>query len=210
VETWPDQQLVQNSALLKDQSLPSVTLTADASGVYRGQFGGATKEGHYQFAIVEAGTSAVGDFERTQRLTVFVRPKPDAAHTDLKVVSSIVQPDNSVKVKLRAIARDRFGSMIGPDYGTAFQIRSSIGTIEDPLDDTLDGGYDIGYRLPSDSADPIISVVVMGDEVKSSLLSDLPGSTVRPSKDYYWLIIIAILALLILALLIYRRRHHHP
>jgi hypothetical protein len=198
------------AALLKDQSLPSVILTADAAGVYRGSFGGANKEGNYQFAIVEAGASTVGDFERTQRLTVFVRPKPDAAQTDLRVVSSTVQPDNSVLVKLRAIAKDRFGSMIGPDYGTAFNIRSSIGTIENPLQDTLDGGYDIGYRLPSTSADPIITVAVMGDEVKSLPLSALPGSSVAPSKNYFWWIIIALLILLALVLLILRRRHHHP
>jgi hypothetical protein len=191
------------AALLKDQSLPSITLTADAGGVYRGSFGGTTKEGNYQFSIVEAGSSTVGKFERTQKLTVFVRPKPDAAHTDVSVVSTSIQPDNSVIVKLRAVARDRFGSMIGPDYGTAFQIRSSIGTIETPLGDTLDGGYTIAYRLPSNSTDPVISVNVMGDTVTSSPLSNLPGSAVHAGSNFLWWIV-AILLLLIAVYLIVR------
>jgi hypothetical protein len=194
------------AALLRDQTLPSVTLTADAAGVYRGQFGGATKEGNYQFAIVEKGNSSVGEFERIQRLTVFVRPKPAPANTVLTVITNATQPDNSVLVRLRATARDRFGSLLGPDYGSAFQIKSSIGTVATPLTDNLDGTYDITYRLPSASSNPVFTVTVMGDVAKSASLDELTGKNV--TKRVWRLILLLVLVFVVLIVWLRRRRHH--
>jgi hypothetical protein len=194
------------AALLQDKTLPSVTLTADATGVYRGQFGGATKEGNYQFAIVEKGNSSVGEFERIQRLTVFVRPKPAPDNTVLTVISNATQPDNSVLVRLRATARDRFGSLLGPDYGTAFQIRSSIGTVATPLTDNLDGSYDITYRLPSASSNPEFTVVVMGDVAKRASLDELTGKDV--TKRVWWLLLLLVLIFVVLIIWLRRRRRH--
>lgn len=191
--------------LLKDQTLPSIILTADASGVYRGQFGAASKEGHYQFAIVETGAVNASPFERLQRLSVYVRPKADPAHTELTLVSSALQADKSVLVQLKAVAHDRFGSLLGPDYGAAFQIKSSLGAAITPVIDQLDGGYGITYRLPSSSSNPVFTVVVMGDVAKTVALNELSGAS--HARYYYWLALV--LLLILLAIIIWRRRHHH-
>ena len=180
-------------ALLQGHDLPSVLLTPDSSGVYRGKFSGATKEGNYQFSIVEAGTSSVGKFERTQSLTVFVRPKPDPDRTDLKLLSSTVQPDNSVIVVLSAVARDRFGSLLGPDYGSAFRVSASAGTVETPLTDKLDGSYEIAYRLPPGTTNPSFTVEVMGDTVKTDDLDHIQHG--HRHFQWWWLTLLLLLLL---------------
>ncbi len=154
-------------ALLVNQPLPDVVLTESSPGVYTGTFNGATKEGHYQFIIRSLGSTASnGSFQRLQRVSVFVRPKPDSGHTDLLILSKTPQPDGSVIVRIKATPRDRFGSMIGPDYQPDIAINSSIGSVSTPLSDTLDGSYQIDYKLPSVSSNPTITLTVMGTNVK--------------------------------------------
>ena len=212
-------------AQLKEKDLNTVTLTADSAGVYRGGFEGAEKEGHYQFTFNSTGTSSVGDFERTQRQTLFVRPKPAADRTELKVASWNMQQDGSVMVRLSALAQDQFGARLGPDYGAAMAIRASTGTAAGSLVDRLDGSYDIDYRLPDDSVDPQISLVVMGDVVKDAPLSSLPGAAVNttglPSWVPpgiravlaglpHWLLALLILLLVLVLYLIWRWRTSTP
>lgn len=161
-------------ALIQPQPLPTVTLTeSGGNGVYSGSFAGANKEGHYQFQVKVRGTTAAnGPFERTRRVSVFVRAKPDSDRTDLVLLSSVPQSDNSVLVTLRATPRDRFGGLLGPDYPPLLAINSSAGTVATPLSDRLDGSYDITYRLPA-GADPTITLDIMGTTVKNAPLSDI-------------------------------------
>jgi opacity protein-like surface antigen len=169
------------AALLANGSRGAVTLTDAGGGVYRGRFDGAAKEGHYQFRIkVRGATAANGDFERSRRLTVFVRPKPDPERTDLLPASSVVQPDGSRIVTLRATPRDRFGSLLGPDYPPFISITSSAGAVTVPLADRLDGSYEVGYQVPAGS-NPDITLEVMGQQVIRERLDDLgTGGSRRP------------------------------
>jgi hypothetical protein len=173
------------ASLFVSKSLPSVVLldngqaangdTTANDGIYSGRFPGGLQEGHYRFTInAQGSTAANGSFQRTKTLTVFVRPKPTASETDLALLSSNVQQDKTVIVRLSATPRDRFRNLIGPDYRDHIQIRSSQGTVESPLLDKLDGSYEIAYRLPS-ASNPDITVEVLGTNVVTKPLSSLGG-----------------------------------
>src|SRR5262249_46301032 len=85
---------------------------------------------------------------------------------------SVVQPDGSVIVRLSATPHDAFNNFLGPDYLGNLRISSSAGTVEKPLEDKLDGSYEISYRLPSANSNPTISLEVMGASVITKPLSE--------------------------------------
>lgn len=165
-------------ALLKNQSLPIVPLSdAGHPGTYTGTFTQALKEGHYQFFINISGTTAAnGDFDRARKLTVFVRPKPDPGKTDFVVVSRVTQANGTVLVHLKATPRDRFGSFLGPDYLPNLSITCTPCTVSVLIGDDLHGSYDVTYQLASASVNPTVGLVIMGQTVFHSPLSNLPGS----------------------------------
>lgn len=163
-----------NASLFATRNFPTITLTDSGHvGTYAGSFGETTKEGHYYFVVRLRGTSLSGDFERAYLLNVFVRPKPDADNTVFKILSSSKQSTGNVLVKLQAIPHDRFGNFLGPGYEKDMQITSTAGTIEKPLDDKLDGSYEITYRLPSAATNPDFTIKIMGSSVMTKSLSDL-------------------------------------
>jgi hypothetical protein len=166
-----------NASLFADKNLPTLTLHDNSNtGVYTGSFTGTSNEGHYYVTIRARGTSAeVGDFQRTFWIARFVRSKPDPEKTVFKVLSYVPQTNRSVLVTLQAIPHDRFGNFLGPGYEKDMQIKSSEGTVETPLDDKLDGSYEITYRLPSSSSNPSFTVVIMGATVTTKTLRDLQG-----------------------------------
>jgi hypothetical protein len=165
-------------ALLANQTLPGVPLTESAPGIYTATFSGATKEGHYQLLIRSLGTSSAnGPVQRLRRTSVYVRPGPSGANTDLTLVSSTPQANGSVIVRITATPRDRFGSLLGPDYQPDISINSSLGSVAVPLSDNLNGVYQVDYNLPSASSNPMITLVVMGQDVKHGTLHSLTGGT---------------------------------
>jgi hypothetical protein len=174
------------ASLFQDKSLPTLTLLDNGSaangdatagdGIYSGLFKDTFQEGHYFFTVKVRGTTPTeGDFQRTWRLSAFVRPKPVAARTDFKVLSSLGQPDGTMLVRLGVTPRDALGNSLGPDYLDHMTIRSTEGAAATPLDDKLDGSYEITYRLPSAASNPTFMVEVMGQTVVTKTLSQLEG-----------------------------------
>ncbi|MCP4259940.1 MAG: VWA domain-containing protein [Planctomycetes bacterium] len=193
--------------LFENKTLPTLMLldngqAANGDGVagdgeYSALFPGGREEGHYHFLINARGNSAInGEYQRSQKLSIFVRPKAVEDNTDLVMLSSSVQPDGSVIVLLRATPRDAFGNFIGPDYIGHLNIISSEGTIESPLEDKLDGTYEISYRLPSTSSNPNITHEVMGTTVVKKSLNELE------EKSLFWWILLIIFLLIILFMFI--------
>jgi Mg-chelatase subunit ChlD len=179
-----------SAALFAGRTLPTVTLADDGTGgdatagdgIYSGVFRGADEEGHYHFRFEVQGSAATnGDFQRTRRLSVFVRPKPDPGLTDLFIVSRTAAPGGAVDVRLRAIPRDRFSNFVGPGYLGRLRIASSEGSVVTPLADRLDGSYEIVHRLPSATSNPDITLEVLGEPVIREPLDALPtGPRRRP------------------------------
>ena len=161
-------------ALLKNHTLPIVNLTDPGNtGTYSGTFTGALKEGHYQFVLNVNGTSAAnGALERTRKLTLFVRPKPDPTSTGLTAVSTSTQANGTALVHLRVTPKDRFGSLLGPDYLPRLNITCSPCTVSAPIKDDLHGSYDVTYEVAS-AANPTIGLVVFGQNVTQTTLDDL-------------------------------------
>lgn len=165
-------------ALLNNHTLPIVNLTDPGNtGTYSGTFTGALKEGHYQFAINVNGTSAAnGAFERTRKLTLFVRPKPDPEGTGLTAVSTNTQANGTVLVHLRATPKDRFGSLLGPDYLPHLNVTCSPCTVSTPIKDDLHGAYDVTYEVASVITNPTIGLEVFGKNVAQTTLFDLKNA----------------------------------
>jgi hypothetical protein len=162
-------------ALLKNHSLPIVNLTDTGNtGIYTGTFTGALKEGHYEFLMNVNGTSATnGAFERTRKLTIFVRPKPDPAATGLVAVSTVIQSNGTVLVHLRATPKDRFGSLLGPDYLPKLNITCTPCTVSTAIKDDLNGSYDVSYEVASAATNPTIGLTVFGKNITQTTLNGL-------------------------------------
>lgn len=171
--------------LFKDKLFPPLTLVDNGQaingdavandGIYSAIFHSTFEEGHYHFTINAHGASVVnGDFQRTKRLSVFVRPKAAAAKSDWWKLSSVTQPDGSLIVRLSVIPKDTLGNFLGPDYLDHLNVHSSEGTVDSPLEDKLDGSYEISYRIPSSASNPWITFEVMGVTVRENYLSKIP------------------------------------
>jgi hypothetical protein len=184
-----------SASLFQDQSLPTLTLLDNGSaangdgtardGIYSGLFKDTFQEGHYFFTVKVRGTTPTeGDFQRTWRLSTFVLSKPVAARTEFKVLSSLVQPDNTVLVRLGVTPRDALGNYLGPDYLDHMTIRSTEGGVTTPLDDKLDGSYEITYRLPSGASNPTFNVEVMDQHVVTKSLRELEGGLVQYAAKF--------------------------
>jgi len=172
--------------LFGDQTLPSLKLFDNGSssngdttandGIYSGLFTDTSKEGHYYFAIRVLATSAkAGDYQRAFRVTEFVRSIAADAQTTWQVVSSVPQSNGTRLVTISTTPHDKLGNYIGPGYEKDLQITSSLGTVQTPLADNLDGSYQITYDLPSLTSNPGIGVVVLGLPVKQGPLNSIPG-----------------------------------
>jgi hypothetical protein len=172
-------------ALLHNHQVPLAVLSDGGhAGTYTGQFTNALKEGHYQFVINIRGTSSTnGDFERTRKLTVFVRSKPDPANTGLAIVSATVQPGGQSLVHLRVTPKDRFGGFIGPDYLPHLDITCTPCTISTPITDDLRGSYDVTYEVAA-GANPTVGLTVLGQTITQTPLNTLKN----PSTNGKWIV----------------------
>lgn len=177
------------AARLADQSLPTLTLADDGDpasgdatagdGIYSGLFRDTQEEGHYQLTFdVKGNAPANGDYRRTYRLSVFARPKPDKSSTDFQVVSQTTA-DRGVHVVLRALPRDRNKNLLGPGYLGSLSINVDGGTVVRPLQDNLDGSYQITYLIPT-ALNPKASLVVFGQTVVEEPISQLKGGSLFP------------------------------
>jgi opacity protein-like surface antigen len=173
-----------NASLFADKSLPTITLLDLANtGDYTGSFTSTFNEGHYYFTVRVRGKSGeAGDVQRAFWLVRFVRSKPDPTNTVFRLHSYLPQANGTVLVTLQAIPHDALGNFLGPGYEKDMQIKSSEGSIENPLDDKLDGSYEITYRLPSASSNPTFNIQIIGATVNSSTLHQLQSQTSAHGK----------------------------
>ena len=168
-----------NASLFADKSLPTLTLVdQNNTGVYTGELKDTSTEGHYYFSIRVRGTSATArTVQRAYQISRFVRSKPDPGQTVFKLLSFDIQANGSALATLQAIPHDKFKNFLGPGYEKDMKIKSSQGTIESPLDDKLDGSYEITYRLPSASSNPFFTIEIMGQTVTTKTRKQLQGQT---------------------------------
>lgn len=141
-------------------------------GIYSGLFRGATEEGHYHFTFQVQDAKTGGGFQRSHRLSVFVRPKPDPAQRQLRVAGSTADAGGSLVV-LRTRPQDALGNLLGPGYLGALSIDLDGGTLVKPLQDNLDGSYEVTYRIP-DGAQPKATLKVLGQLVTEQPFNRLP------------------------------------
>jgi hypothetical protein len=174
--------------VLKDDGQPSSGDPRANDGIYSALFPGTNNEGHYRLQITVLGDSPQGKFQRTRTVTFFARPKPDAAQTKLTLVSSTPTTGGGKLIHLKLAPKDARGNFLGPDYVGPMQVTASGGRVEKPLQDNLDGSYEISFQLPPGNDDPELTVSVFGIVfIKTPLGSsgaapNIPAR-VRPSGD---------------------------
>src|SRR5262249_47405337 len=155
------------ASLFADQGIPTITLVdQNTIGVYTGELKNTFVEGHYYFSVRVRSTSATaGRIQRAFRTSRFVRSKPDSNKTVFKLVGFDPQSNGTVLATLQAIPHDKFGNFLGPGYEKDLQIKSTEGGVVSPINDRLDGSYEITYRLPSVTSNPTFTLLIMGETV---------------------------------------------
>jgi hypothetical protein len=134
-------------------------------GGYVGNYPKSTLEGHYTFTFHAIGSTAKdGEFERTWRTTLFVRPKAYGPNTPILVQTLNRLPNGGVSATLRIEPHDRSGNFIGPGYDGALEIASSKETFPFAVDN-LDGSY--AFRVETPPGDSKLVLRVLGQDVKS-------------------------------------------
>jgi hypothetical protein len=172
--------------------LPMIALKDMAlSGVYNGALNKAAVEGHYFFTFHARGKSAGnGEFERTWKTTVFVRPKPDAVKTSVRVLA-VGTNNGIISATLRVTPQDKYGNLLGPGYDNAIVFREACAPPNASVRETehgkpclikdyrfaadgLDGSYTYRVQLyPADHGK--LALLVLGKAVKTI---DLTGAAV--------------------------------
>jgi Mg-chelatase subunit ChlD len=171
------------AGLLSTVTVPPITFTDAGDGNYTASFDRTDHEGHYQFEIEVHGTApANGEFQRTRRMTAFVRPKPDPAATEMIHEGTRRLTDGARAVRIRVRPRDRFGSLLGPDYTHVMRVLASEGTVVESLEDELDGSYVIEYRLIDPAANPDITLEILGETVVIRPLDQLSPTVVLDGR----------------------------
>ena len=143
---------------------PSPAATA-TGGVYTTTFTQATLEGHYFFTFHAKGTSVDnGKFERTWKVSLFVTPKADAAHTPV-LVEALDRGDNgSIVARLKVTPHDQLNNFVGPGYDTSMSFLNG-GRKVGIIIDNLDGSYEVD-RILATSGDSKITLDILGRTVK--------------------------------------------
>ena len=154
----------------------SAAAASPANDVYQTIFTNSALEGHYFFTFHVSGNSAGnGPFERTWKLSVFVRPKAFGPNTPI-LVESVSQGSDGIMAQLRVAPHDRLNNFVGPGYDGALEIVS--GEQHFPFTtDNLDGSYEIANILtvPGNSK---VTLRVLGTDVKTIDLAKVqPGQT---------------------------------
>lgn len=143
-------------------------------GAYLGLYKDSALEGHYTFTFHAIGTTAnSGDFERTWRTALFVRPKAYGPNSPV-IVEAIKQlPDGSIAATLTVEPHDQLGNYIGPGYDDALEMINSFNSF--PFaSDNLDGSYT--FEIQTYPKDTIVVLRALGDDIKSfDLASAGPG-----------------------------------
>jgi hypothetical protein len=131
-------QLQANPQSLLRDSGDLVTLVDDGTGVYRGSYP-AQAPGHYNFLFGLTGrTRNAGDFSRQQLKTVYVRPAPAAATTNVQTSLQTVGGGNQMVITMTP--KTQRGDRLGPGWGNYFWF-TAPGRTPFKAQDNLDGSY---------------------------------------------------------------------
>jgi hypothetical protein len=164
----------------RDAFCNSVALThpkVAPGGAYLGQYKDSALEGHYTFTFHARGATANdGEFERTWRTSLFVRPKADGANTKVIVRDINHLSNGGIVASLWVRPLDHLGNYIGPGYDDALEMVSNGFSPFLFTADNLDGSYI--FDVQTGPQDSLVVLRALGDDVKIiDLSSAVPGST---------------------------------
>lgn len=132
-------------------------------GIYSGLFNGALEEGHYNFTFDVRGKSDLnGEFDRTKKFSVFVRPKPCTYRTNLQASNTRRLSNGGSQTTITARPKDCLGNNFGPGYADLLEVTALKGQAVSSLKDNLDGSYKINYQLPRGVSNSRVSLEFVG------------------------------------------------
>jgi hypothetical protein len=139
---------------------------ATAGGVYTTTFTQSTMEGHYFFTFHAKGTAADnGPFERTWKVSLFVPPLANAAHTPILVEALDRDASGGMIARLKVTPRDQLNNFVGPGYTTSLSVLNG-GKKTGLVNDNLDGSYEI-ERVATAPGDTKLTLDILGRSVKT-------------------------------------------
>jgi von Willebrand factor type A domain len=142
---------------------PGATTTG---GVYTTTFTQSTMEGHYFFTFHAKGTSADnGPFERTWKVSLFVTPHADAAHTPILVESLDRDSTGAIIARLKVTPHDQLNNFVGPGYQTSMAFLNG-NKPTGQVNDNLDGSYEV-QRVITAAGDSKVTLEILGRTVKT-------------------------------------------
>jgi hypothetical protein len=142
---------------------PAATATG---GVYTATFTQSTMEGHYFFTFHAKGTAADnGPFERTWKVSLFVPPRADAAHTPILVETLDHDTSGGIVARLKVTPHDQLNNFVGPGYENSLSFLNG-GRKTGLVNDNLDGSYEI-ERLLTAPGDSKVTLDILGRSVKT-------------------------------------------
>lgn len=139
---------------------------ATTGGVFTTTFTQSTMEGHYFFTFHAKGTSAGnGPFERTWKVSLFVTPKADAAHTPILVEALDHDSSGGFVARLKVTPHDQLNNFVGPGYTNSMSfLNGSRAT--GLVNDNLDGSYEAA-RVITAPGDSKVTLDILGRSVKT-------------------------------------------
>jgi hypothetical protein len=139
---------------------PTLTLSDDGNGDYRGALTDTLKEGSYTFRFRVTGTLADGSrFSRLFTRSTWVGVKPDPAASPVITTLVATLPGGATTYLVSFTPKSASGEFLGPFRGDVITLTITDGQLDGDLMDNFDGSY--GQRiLARRGQDPILGITV--------------------------------------------------
>lgn len=150
----------------------TIVLTNNGNGSFTGQINNTNVVGNYivKFTI-EGNHPAMGDYTRVETVSTMVEYGETQITVDDMELTSFGKKGEYDQWQLQLQPIDKYGNYLGPDYGNVITVLLPDGNVEKAIDKG-DGTYIIPLETKA-GTDPIITVLVKGDEVYKDRLQNL-------------------------------------
>ena len=206
-------ELLRDDAMWKRlQPIPStLALANEGNGRYRATFADTQIPGSYTVTFtIEAQDSAGGTIRRVDTASTQVRfAGADLQASDLRV-HRLATTDRGEELELSLRPRDRFGNMLGPDFGRTLSVSLSNGAATSTPRDLGNGRYVFPIVIPT-GVDADVEIRVGDVSLSAGPLSGL----IEADEEFNWQLLTALFAALmllvfvVLFLLVRRRVQTH-
>lgn len=160
--------------------MDTVVLTNNHDGTYTNKYIPKVT-GTYKFTFLIDGQQAdIGTYQREKVVSSVVK----VMHFDLSknnfLLERVLDGEVFAGYRLKLTLKDSAGVYLGPAFGRAIDLKSTLGTVG-AVTDNLDGSYSVLLAGVNEGADPVLDISIYGVPVFAGNVSALTGSHACPS-----------------------------